>query len=164
MCSPNFLLASSIRRFLSLVQRWRYFSVVLRYTNNHRHPYVWTTVLSDIMYIVYNTSVMVTMLYMVHVYIVYIYMYKMYVMCNYTIHTFIWSILWLFVCMVKLLFLSWSYFPALVCKVPHEFVKGTVRVLELVISCRVARCWSLFVNSIASWASCQPLWTVPNGY
>ena len=33
---------------LASVQEWRYFSVVLRYTNNHHHPYIdSTTVLSD---------------------------------------------------------------------------------------------------------------------
>ena len=98
---------------------------------------------------------MVTMLYLVHVYMcilcTYICMHKMYA-CVITQ-----SILWLFVCMVTLLFLSWSSFlPALVCKVPHEFVEGTVWVPELAIFCTVGRCWT-FLHCVQYACNCACL-------
>ena len=47
-CTVPLLHRQCLSPVLTSVQEWRYFSVVLRYTNNHHHPYIdSTTVLSD---------------------------------------------------------------------------------------------------------------------
>ena len=48
-CTVPLLHRRCLSPVLTSVPEWRYFSVVLRYTNNHHHPYIdSTTVLSDI--------------------------------------------------------------------------------------------------------------------
>ena len=47
-CTVPLLHRQCLSPVLTSVPEWRYFSVVLRYTNNHHHPYIdSTTVLSD---------------------------------------------------------------------------------------------------------------------
>ena len=56
-CVLSLLHRRCLSPVLTSVPEWRYFSVVLRYTNNHHHPYIdSTTVLSDSVQVLANKA------------------------------------------------------------------------------------------------------------
>ena len=56
-CTVPLLHRQCLSPVLTSVPEWCYFSVVLRYTNNHHHPYIdSTTVLSDTLFTLHQKS------------------------------------------------------------------------------------------------------------